>query len=208
VNPDRVRAISAPGDETGGDAMTDADGNYTKKGWYLDLLPPSGTAQGERMFYGTQVFSTALFATTAIPADDPCSPGGNGWLLSIDPFTGGRLNAKIFLNRDPIAVSNADGSTTNYNVSGIGLTSIPSSPILVRSDASSGSGTSGSSGGTTGGEAGEDGEGGTDTGTTTGGNTAGSTDVLVNTSDLGILRERLNLPDRFGRMSWRELIND
>jgi type IV pilus assembly protein PilY1 len=208
VNPDRVRAISAPGDETGGDAMTDADGNYTKKGWYLDLLPPSGTAQGERMFYGTQVFSTALFATTAIPADDPCSPGGNGWLLSIDPFTGGRLNAKIFLNRDPIAVSNPDGSTTNYNVSGIGLTSIPSSPILVRSDASSGSGTSGGSGGTTGGEAGEDSEGGTDTGTTTGGNTAGSTDVLVNTSDLGILRERLNLPDRFGRMSWRELIND
>ena len=208
VNPDRVRAISAPGDETGGDAMTDADGTYTKKGWYLDLLPPSGTAQGERMFYGTQVFSTALFATTAIPADDPCSPGGNGWLLSIDPFTGGRLNAKIFLNRDPIAISNPDGSTTNYNVSGIGLTSIPSSPILVRSDASSGSGTSGSSGSTTGGEAGEGSEGGTDTGTTTGGNTAGSTDVLVNTSDLGILRERLNLPDRFGRMSWRELIND
>ena len=208
VNPDRVRAISAPGDQTGGDAMTDADGNYTKKGWYLDLLPPSGTAQGERMFYGTQVFSTALFATTAIPADDPCSPGGNGWLLSIDPFTGGRLNAKIFLNRDPIAISNADGSTTNYNVSGIGLTSIPSSPILVRSDASSGSGASGSSGSTTGGEAGEGSEGGTDTGTATGGNTAGSTDVLVNTSDLGILRERLNLPDRFGRMSWRELIND
>lgn len=208
VNPDRVRAISAPGDETGGDAMTDADGNYTKKGWYLDLLPPSGTAQGERMFYGTQVFSTALFATTAIPAEDPCSPGGNGWLLSIDPFTGGRLNARIFLNRDPIAVSNSDGSTTNYNVSGIGLTSIPSSPILVRSDASSGSGASGGSGGTTGGEAGEDGDSGTDTGTTTGGNTAGSTDVLVNTSDLGILRERLNLPDRFGRMSWRELIND
>lgn len=204
VNPNRVRAISAPGDQTGGDAMTDADGNYTKKGWYLDLLPPSGTAQGERMFYGTQVFSTALFATTAIPADDPCSPGGNGWLLSIDPFTGGRLNAKIFLNRDPIAISNPDGSTTNYNVSGIGLTSIPSSPILVRSDASSGSG----SGSTTGGEAGDGSDGGTGGGTAAGGNTAGSTDVLVNTSDLGILRERLNLPDRFGRMSWRELIND
>ncbi len=207
LNPNRVRVISAPGDDTGGAAMTDADGNYVKKGWYLDLLPPSGTAQGERMFYGTQVFSTALFATTAIPADDPCSPGGNGWLLSIDPFTGGRLNANVFLNRDPITITNPDdGSSVTYNVSGIGLSSIPSSPILVRSDAPASGGSGSGSGSGTGGEDGEGGETGGTGGT--GGSTAGGTEVLVNTSDLGILRERLNLPDRFGRMSWRELIND
>ena len=64
----------------------------------------------------------------------------------------------------------------------------------------------GSGSGNTGGDTGTDsGSGG---GTGSSGTTAGSTDVLVNTSDLGILRERLNLPDRFGRMSWRELIND
>lgn len=182
LNPNRVRAISAPGDDVGGEAMTDADGNYVKKGWYLDLLPSTGTAQGERIFYGVQVFSTALFATTAIPADDPCSPGGNGWLLAIDPYTGGRLESNIFLNRDPITVTTPEGATVNYNVSGIGLSSIPSSPILVRSEPSGNSGTSSGS--------------------------AGSTDVLVNTSDLGIVRERLNLPDGFGRLSWRELIND
>ena len=184
VNPNRARVISAPGDSTGGTAMTDVHGTYVKKGWYLDLLPPSGTATGERMFYGTQAFSTALFATTAVPDNDPCSPGGNGWLMSIDPFTGGRLNTNVFVNRAVVTITNPDGSTTTYNVSGVGLTSMPSSPILVRSDpnVSAGSGSSGSS--------------------------AGSTDVLVNTSDLGILRERLNLPDRFGRMSWRELIND
>ncbi|HEY9193750.1 MAG TPA: PilC/PilY family type IV pilus protein [Methyloversatilis sp.] len=184
VNPNRARVISAPGDSTGGAAMTDVHGTYVKKGWYLDLVPPSGTATGERMFYGTQAFSTALFATTAVPDNDPCSPGGNGWLMSIDPFTGGRLNTNVFVNRAVVTITNPDGSTTTYNVSGVGLTSMPSSPILVRSDpnVSAGSGSSGSS--------------------------AGSTDVLVNTSDLGILRERLNLPDRFGRMSWRELIND
>ncbi|WP_337230420.1 hypothetical protein, partial [Proteus terrae] len=84
--------------------------------------------------------------------------------------------------------------------------SMPSSPILVRNEGSGGTTTGGSTGGS--------GNTGTDTGGTTGGSggsssgsTVGRSDALVNTSDLGILRERLNLPDRFGRISWRELIN-
>lgn len=187
VNPDRARVISAPGDTTGGAAMTDAHGTYLNKGWYLDLVPPSGTAHGERMFYGAQVFGAALFATTAVPEDDPCSPGGNGWLMGIDPFTGGRLRTNLFQGHETVAVTNPDGSTTRYNVSGIGFTSMPSSPMLVRSDPNVSGGCS-SGGGSN--------------------NPCSPSRVLVNTAGTNIEDKGLNLPDNFGRLSWRELIND
>lgn len=181
----KVRVISAQGDTTGGDRVIDADGTYIRKGWYLDLVPPTGTAAGERMIYGVQAFGGALFATSAIPADDPCTPGGSGWLMAIDPYTGGRLDADLFANRTQVTVTTGD-SSTNYYVSAVSTGSMPSSPILVRNEGGSGNQSGGSTGGTT----------------------VGRSDALVNTSDLGILRERLNLPDRFGRISWRELIAD
>jgi type IV pilus assembly protein PilY1 len=181
----KVRVISAQGDTTGGDRVIDADGTYIRKGWYLDLVPPTGTAAGERMIYGVQAFGGALFATSAIPADDPCTPGGSGWLMAIDPYTGGRLDADLFANRTQVTVTSGD-SSTNYYVSAVSTGSMPSSPILVRNEGGSGNQSGGSTGGTT----------------------VGRSDALVNTSDLGILRERLNLPDRFGRISWRELIAD
>lgn len=181
----KVRVISAQGDTVGGDRVIDADGTYIRKGWYLDLVPPTGTAAGERMIYGVQAFGGALFATSAIPADDPCTPGGSGWLMAIDPYTGGRLDADLFANRTQVTVTTGD-SSTNYYVSAVSTGSMPSSPILVRNEGGSGNQSGGSTGGTT----------------------VGRSDALVNTSDLGILRERLNLPDRFGRISWRELIAD
>lgn len=181
----KVRVISAQGDTTGGDRVIDADGTYIRKGWYLDLVPPTGTAAGERIIYGVQAFGGALFATSAIPADDPCTPGGSGWLMAIDPYTGGRLDADLFANRSQVTVTSGD-SSTNYYVSAVSTGSMPSSPILVRNEGGSGNQSGGSTGGTT----------------------VGRSDALVNTSDLGILRERLNLKDRFGRISWRELIAD
>jgi type IV pilus assembly protein PilY1 len=181
----KVRVISAQGDTVGGDRVIDADGTYIRKGWYLDLVPPTGTAAGERMIYGVQAFGGALFATSAIPADDPCTPGGSGWLMAIDPYTGGRLDADLFANRSQVTVTSGD-SSTNYYVSAVSTGSMPSSPILVRNEGGSGNQSGGSTGGTT----------------------VGRSDALVNTSDLGILRERLNLKDRFGRISWRELIAD
>ncbi|WP_018229255.1 pilus assembly protein [Methyloversatilis universalis] len=202
-----VRVISAPGDDVGGQAVTDADGAYIRKGWYLDLLPESRTAAGERMIYGVQAFGGALFATSAIPADDPCTPGGSGWLMGINPYTGGRLGADLFANRAQVTITSGETSS-RYYVSAVSTGSMPSSPILVRNE--------GTGGTTTGGSTGNSGNTGTDTGGSTGGSTGsnssggvvGRSDALVNTSDLGILRERLNLPDRFGRISWRELISD
>ena len=204
----KVRVLSAPGDDAGGQAVTDSDGAYIRKGWYLDLVPDSGTAAGERMIYGVQAFGGALFATSAIPADDPCTPGGSGWLMGINPYTGGRLNTDLFANRPQVTITS--GETSNrYYVSAVSTGSMPSSPILVRNE---GTGTSGSTTGnnTTPGNEGGDTTGGTTTtgSSGSGGSSAGRSDALVNTSDLGILRERLNLPDRFGRISWRELISD
>jgi type IV pilus assembly protein PilY1 len=181
----KVRVISTQGDTVGGDIVIDADGTYIRKGWYLDLVPPSGTAAGERMIYGVQAFGGALFATSSIPADDPCTPGGSGWLMSINPYTGGRLDVDLFANRTQVTVTSGE-STTHYYVSAVGTGSMPSSPILVRNEGGAANQGGGLPGGTT----------------------VGRSDALVNTSDLGILRERLNLPDRFGRISWRELIAD
>lgn len=207
-----VRVISAPGDTVGGAEVTDADGNYTRKGWYLDLVPPSGTAAGERIIFGVQAFGGALFATSAIPADDPCSPGGSGWFMAINPYTGGRFDSEVIAGRDQVTVT-AGESTVNYYVSALRIDGMPSSPIFVRD----GSSSSGGSGG----------------GNHSGGSGVGTSDALINTSDLGaggsgtgntggqgpngqpprkcsggIVCPRLYLPDRFGRISWRELIAD
>lgn len=180
-----VRVISAPGDELGGDPVTNADGEFVRKGWYLDLVPDTGTAEGERIIFGVQTFGGAMFTTTSIPANDPCSPGGSGWFLGVNPYTGGRLNADLFASRDKVTVTSGD-SSANYYVSGVGTGSMPSSPIFVRSDGNAGNASGGNSGGTN----------------------VGQAESLINTSDLNSVRERLNLPDRFGRISWRELITD
>lgn len=73
----------------------------SKQGWYLDLLPPSGTAQGERVLsvpllrYGRVIFNTS------IPSADPCVLGGTGWLMELDAATGGNLTySALDMNND------------------------------------------------------------------------------------------------------------
>ena len=73
----------------------------SKKGWYLDLVPPSGTLQGERVLsvpllrYGRVIFNTS------IPSADPCVLGGTGWLMELDALTGGNLTySALDINND------------------------------------------------------------------------------------------------------------
>ncbi|WP_185957734.1 pilus assembly protein [Tepidiphilus olei] len=56
-----------------------------KKGWYVDLDP------GERMITSSQFYGSVLIASSVIPSDDPCTPGGTGYVNAIDPFTGTAL---------------------------------------------------------------------------------------------------------------------
>jgi hypothetical protein len=94
-----------------------------------------------------------------------------------------------------VSVSVGDGVTVTYNVSGIGFTSIPSSPILARREtASNGNGGEGNEGG---GNEGGGNEGGGNTG-----------EAVISQADGSIATKRLGLFDNAGRLSWRELIND
>lgn len=100
-------------------------------GWYMDLLPPSGSPQGERMVVPNFFQGLTLIGTTRIPdSDDVCSPSGKGFTMAIDPFTGGRLSGGFFdVNGD--GTVDAGDSLNGTPVSGIGYNSSPNNPIFL-----------------------------------------------------------------------------
>ncbi|MCK0506288.1 pilus assembly protein [Aromatoleum anaerobium] len=63
----------------------------TKGGWFIDLLPPSNTLQGERQVTDPLLRNNRIIFTTVIPANDPCIPGGPSWLMEFDAGSGSRL---------------------------------------------------------------------------------------------------------------------
>jgi type IV pilus assembly protein PilY1 len=63
----------------------------SQQGWYLDLLPPSGPAQGERVLSVPLLRFGRVIFNTSIPSADPCVLGGTGWLMELDAATGGNL---------------------------------------------------------------------------------------------------------------------
>lgn len=64
----------------------------SQHGWYLDLLPPSGTAQGERVLSTALLRYGRVIFNTSIPSADPCVLGGAGWLMELDAATGSTLS--------------------------------------------------------------------------------------------------------------------
>jgi type IV pilus assembly protein PilY1 len=65
----------------------------------------------------------ALIGVTRIPSGtDACSPGGSGFVMAIDPFTGARLSSSYFdTNGDGVVNSSDTVGTTGIVASGIGL---------------------------------------------------------------------------------------
>lgn len=59
-------------------------------GWYMDLLA------GEMQVTDSLVRGNRLIFTTLIPNDDPCSLGGDSWLMVLDYRDGGRFNLPVF----------------------------------------------------------------------------------------------------------------
>jgi type IV pilus assembly protein PilY1 len=111
---------------------TELDATY---GWYIDLAPPSGTAEGERMVVPNRFQGSALIGTTRIPEQgDPCAPGGRGWVMAIDPFTGARL-AQTFFDVSGDSLFNTADQVCDANgcvpASGIGFESSPNNPIFI-----------------------------------------------------------------------------
>jgi type IV pilus assembly protein PilY1 len=75
----------------------------TRRGWYLDLLPPSGTAKGERVVTAPLLRHGRVIFTTLIPSSDPCKFGGDSWIMELAANTGGRLDYSAFdLNDDDL----------------------------------------------------------------------------------------------------------
>lgn len=105
--------------------------NAGQDGWYMDLLSPPGTPQGERMVVSNFFQGTALIGTTRIPdSGDVCSPSGKGFVMAINPFTGGRLSQSFF-DLDGSGGSSTGDTLNGTPVSGIGLNSSPNSPIFI-----------------------------------------------------------------------------
>jgi type IV pilus assembly protein PilY1 len=73
------------------------------QGWFLDLLKPGPTYQGEKQVTNPIVRNGAVLFTTLIPSNDPCDFGGDGWLMELDLLNGGQLDATPFdLNNDGV----------------------------------------------------------------------------------------------------------
>jgi type IV pilus assembly protein PilY1 len=91
-------------------------------GWFLDLVWSSANGgpgpQGERVVTGALVRDDRVIFTTLIPSTDPCSYGGDSWLMELNAFHGGRLNYSVFdldddgdfESDDSITVTLSDGS--------------------------------------------------------------------------------------------------
>lgn len=100
-----------------------------KKGWVLDL-----PATGERMVTASRFFQLSeptLVASSVIPVEDVCEPGGTGFLNAINPFTGGRLTSSFFdinNNGDFTDDAMAGGEFPGSIDLGIGK---PGEPILI-----------------------------------------------------------------------------
>ncbi|MFZ1387048.1 MAG: PilC/PilY family type IV pilus protein [Thiolinea sp.] len=101
-----------------------------KSGWYFNL-----PQNGERMVIPNIFQGDALIGTVRIPdASDICKPTGRGFVVAINPFTGGRLDRIFFdVNSDQEFdqddnVMYQDESTA---VSGVGFDSSPNSPLFI-----------------------------------------------------------------------------
>lgn len=101
-----------------------------KNGWYFDL-----PENGERMVIPNIFQGDALIGTVRIPdATDICKPTGRGFVVAINPFTGGRLDRIFFDVNGDQEFDNADNVTyqgESTAVSGVGFDSSPNSPLFI-----------------------------------------------------------------------------
>jgi type IV pilus assembly protein PilY1 len=102
-------------------------------GWYIDLIRPGASGTGERMVVPNVFRGGALTGVTRIPDSntDVCNPSGaTGFIMAINPFTGGRLDNPPFdINGDGVFDAN-DGVNGNPAF-GFGLDAGTYSPLFV-----------------------------------------------------------------------------
>lgn len=103
-----------------------------KDGWYIDL-----PTTGERMTVPNIFQQDVLIGTVRIPnTHDICKPTGRGFVIAINPFTGGRLDRIFFDINNDRKFDEKDNVTMNGEsipVSGLGFNSSPNAPIFIGS---------------------------------------------------------------------------
>lgn len=103
-----------------------------RDGWYVDLVPPTGVREGERIILQPRFTGGVLMATSRIPnVSDACKPSGRSWIYAINPFTGARLD-ETFFDLDHNGVFDGRDQLHNDIVSGILVDpAVGGNPIVV-----------------------------------------------------------------------------
>ncbi|WP_228064433.1 PilC/PilY family type IV pilus protein [Novilysobacter avium] len=71
------------------------------KGWFVDLVTPPNTAEGERIVTDAQVVGNVLVTSSVIPTANACESDGRGYINALDAFTGTSTGPSFFdLNND------------------------------------------------------------------------------------------------------------
>ena len=101
-----------------------------KQGWYLDF----SSSAGERMVTESVYFKLArpaLVGSSIIPAaDDPCTPGGTGFINVISPFSGGAMPVGILDVNDN--KNYTDDLISGFLIGSVDLgVGMPSRPTLI-----------------------------------------------------------------------------
>lgn len=122
-SPVRTFATATAGDMAG------------RSGFYLDWPTPPSPATAERVVTASNIFRLAeptLLVSSIIPVVDECTPGGNGYLNAINPYTGARLTRPFFdVNDNGQFIDDVLGGAGSYIGSidlGVGM---PGEAILV-----------------------------------------------------------------------------
>ncbi len=71
-------------------------GNINRRGWFMDLVPPTLTGEGERVVSRPILRNGRVIFVTLIPITETCIPGGTGWLMELDQNTGARFDYTPF----------------------------------------------------------------------------------------------------------------
>lgn len=100
-----------------------------KKGWYIDF----STSPGERIVTASTMYRSAqpvLVTASRIPQNDPCKPGGTGYVNAVNAFTGARLDFSFFDVNDNNAFTDdvLNGNPIGSVDLGVGM---PTNPLLV-----------------------------------------------------------------------------
>lgn len=123
------KTIVTPARATSNNARTTAH-----RGWYIDLVSPSGF-QGEMQVTNPVLRNGRVVFTTLIPDSDICAYGGRSWLMDMDALSGSRLPYSPFdLNRDTEYDSDdfiSDG-TGSVPPSGRGADAILTAPAFLQ----------------------------------------------------------------------------